>query len=89
MTELTVSLPEMVPAEHHSSARHLKPGVYTPLPTFFDKDQELNLEEYEKHLIRKCSLCRIFRSVYTCADNIDVVSKGTCTCRMEQAIATT
>jgi 4-hydroxy-2-oxoglutarate aldolase len=44
----------MLPAEHHSSARTLKPGVYTPLPTFFDEDEELNLEEYEKHLIREC-----------------------------------
>jgi 4-hydroxy-2-oxoglutarate aldolase len=44
----------MFPAEHHSSARSLKPGVYTPLPTFFNEDEELNLEEYEKHLIREC-----------------------------------
>jgi hypothetical protein len=44
----------MLPAEHHSSARILKPGVYTPLPTFFNEDEELNLEEYEKHLIREC-----------------------------------
>lgn len=45
----------MLPAKHLSSARYLEPGVYTPLPTFFDDDEELNLEEYEKHLIRECS----------------------------------
>ncbi|KEQ99279.1 hypothetical protein AUEXF2481DRAFT_62175 [Aureobasidium subglaciale EXF-2481] len=29
----------------------LRPGVYTPLPTFFYEDEELNLVEYRKHLL--------------------------------------
>ncbi|KAI5273154.1 hypothetical protein E4T47_03694 [Aureobasidium subglaciale] len=28
-----------------------RPGVYTPLPTFFYEDEELNLVEYRKHLL--------------------------------------
>ncbi|KAI4735796.1 hypothetical protein E4T50_13692 [Aureobasidium sp. EXF-12298] len=51
MSEPRKGLPEMLPAKEHSSARHLRPGVYTPLPTFFNEDEELNLEEYEKHLV--------------------------------------
>ncbi|KAH0284912.1 putative dihydrodipicolinate synthase [Aureobasidium namibiae CBS 147.97] len=45
----------MLSTKQHSSARHLKPGVYTPLPTFFNEDEELNLKEYEKHLIHVVS----------------------------------
>ncbi|THY14130.1 putative dihydrodipicolinate synthase [Aureobasidium pullulans] len=41
----------MLFGERHSSVCCLKSGVYTPLPTFFNEDEELNLEEYEKHLI--------------------------------------
>ncbi|THW17898.1 putative dihydrodipicolinate synthase [Aureobasidium pullulans] len=41
----------MLSGERHSSVCCLKSGVYTPLPTFFNEDEELNLEEYEKHLI--------------------------------------
>ncbi|TIA15729.1 putative dihydrodipicolinate synthase [Aureobasidium pullulans] len=41
--------------ERHSSVCCLKSGVYTPLPTFSNEDEELNLEEYEEHLIRECS----------------------------------
>ncbi|PWN88818.1 putative dihydrodipicolinate synthase [Acaromyces ingoldii] len=31
--------------------RALSPGVYTPLPTFFDDDEELDLDSYRKHLL--------------------------------------
>jgi len=31
--------------------RELKPGVYGPLPTFFDDEQELDLVSYKKHLL--------------------------------------
>ncbi|TVY81070.1 L-threo-3-deoxy-hexylosonate aldolase [Lachnellula suecica] len=33
--------------------RKLKPGVYGPLPTFFDENQELDLGSYKKHLLSK------------------------------------
>jgi 4-hydroxy-2-oxoglutarate aldolase len=31
--------------------RALRPGVYGPLPTFFDDNQELDLVSYKKHLL--------------------------------------
>ena len=31
--------------------RNLGPGVYGPLPTFFDDDQEINYDDYRKHLL--------------------------------------
>ncbi|RAK98735.1 dihydrodipicolinate synthase family protein [Aspergillus ibericus CBS 121593] len=31
--------------------RILKPGVYAPLPTFFDENQELDYGSYQKHLL--------------------------------------
>ncbi|KUJ17607.1 putative dihydrodipicolinate synthase [Mollisia scopiformis] len=31
--------------------RRLEPGVYGPLPTFFDDNQELDLQSYKKHLL--------------------------------------
>ena len=31
--------------------RELRPGVYGPLPTFFDDHQELDLASYKKHLL--------------------------------------
>ena len=31
--------------------RYLGPGVYGPLPTFFDDDQEINYDDYRKHLL--------------------------------------
>ena len=33
--------------------RNLKPGLYNPPPTFFDKIQELDLVSYKKHLLSK------------------------------------
>jgi len=63
-TESKPILSDMLFAKQHSSARHLKPGVYTPLPTFFNEDEELNLEEYKKHLIRKCSWLEV--RLYSC-----------------------
>lgn len=33
--------------------RTLKPGVYGPLPTFFDDQQEIDYASYKKHLLRK------------------------------------
>ncbi|KAL2031085.1 hypothetical protein VTO58DRAFT_106436 [Aureobasidium pullulans] len=45
----------MLFGERHSSVCCLKSGVYTPLPTFFNEDEELNLEEYEEHLIHVVS----------------------------------
>lgn len=35
-----------------SAQPSLRPGVYTPLPTFFYEDEEMNLDEYRKHLLR-------------------------------------
>ena len=31
--------------------RELQPGVYGPLPTFFDENEELDLISYKKHLL--------------------------------------
>ena len=37
--------------------RPLRPGVYGPLPVFFDDKQELDLISYKKHLLSKfCTL---------------------------------
>jgi len=36
--------------------RELKPGVYGPLPTFFNDKQELDLVSYKKHLLRLARL---------------------------------
>lgn len=33
--------------------RILRPGVYAPLPTFFDDDQEVDYVSYKKHLLSK------------------------------------
>ncbi|KAK4902905.1 hypothetical protein LTR27_000844 [Elasticomyces elasticus] len=35
--------------------RKLRPGLYGPLPTFFDDDQELDLVSYRKHLLSETS----------------------------------
>ncbi|PQE06262.1 Aldolase-type TIM barrel protein [Rutstroemia sp. NJR-2017a BBW] len=35
----------------NSKVRELKPGVYGPLPTFFDDKQELDLVSYKRHLL--------------------------------------
>ncbi|OOF98693.1 hypothetical protein ASPCADRAFT_162356 [Aspergillus carbonarius ITEM 5010] len=34
-----------------ATTRTLKPGVYAPLPTFFDENQELDYGSYKKHLL--------------------------------------
>lgn len=34
-----------------SYRRPLRPGVYVPLPTFFDDSQDLDYETYAKHLL--------------------------------------
>lgn len=31
--------------------RALQPGVYAPLPTFFDEQQEVDYVSYKKHLL--------------------------------------
>lgn len=31
--------------------RVLRPGVYAPLPTFFDDNQEIDYDCYKKHLL--------------------------------------
>lgn len=31
--------------------RTLRPGVYAPLPTFFDDNQEIDYVSYKKHLL--------------------------------------
>ncbi len=33
--------------------RTLAPGVYGPLPTFFDDEQEIDYAAYKDHLLRK------------------------------------
>ncbi|KAI0021953.1 putative dihydrodipicolinate synthase [Xylariomycetidae sp. FL0641] len=32
--------------------RDLKPGLYCPLPTFFDHNEEINYDNYKKHLLK-------------------------------------
>lgn len=39
--------------------RSLCPGVYAPLPTFFDDDQELDLQSYKSHLLSTLSFDRV------------------------------
>ncbi|KAJ5150905.1 dihydrodipicolinate synthase [Penicillium canariense] len=33
------------------ATRALRPGIYAPLPTFFDDNQEIDYESYKKHLL--------------------------------------
>jgi hypothetical protein len=35
--------------------RALRPGVFAPLPTFFDEHQELDYDSYKKHLLSESS----------------------------------
>lgn len=41
---------------HNMKYRPLHPGIYVPLPSFFDDEQELDLDSFELHLLRMCSL---------------------------------
>ena len=34
-----------------NARRALSPGVYAPLPTFFDDDQEIDFDSYKAHLL--------------------------------------
>ncbi|QKX62103.1 uncharacterized protein TRUGW13939_09259 [Talaromyces rugulosus] len=36
---------------YSGTKRRLRPGVYAPLPTFFDEHQELDYDSYKKHLL--------------------------------------
>lgn len=36
-----------------SKFRALKPGVYGPLPTFFDENQDIDFASYKRHLLSK------------------------------------
>lgn len=48
------------PESRERLERHrLKPGVYGPLPTFFDENQELDLVSYKKHLLSELSYTNI------------------------------
>jgi L-threo-3-deoxy-hexylosonate aldolase len=38
------------------TTRPLQPGVYVPLPTFFDENQEIDYDSYGKHLLGKIPL---------------------------------
>jgi hypothetical protein len=43
-----IPLPMTVP-------RTFRPGVYGPLPTFFDENEEIDYEAYKAHLLRELS----------------------------------
>jgi L-threo-3-deoxy-hexylosonate aldolase len=43
--------PLLVAPAERDKMRELKPGLYGPLPTFFDDDQELDFVSYKKHLL--------------------------------------
>lgn len=38
------------------TTRPLRPGVYVPLPTFFDENQEIDFDSYRRHLLGKIGL---------------------------------
>lgn len=38
------------------TTRPLRPGVYVPLPTFFDDNQEIDFDSYRRHLLGKIGL---------------------------------
>lgn len=41
--------------------RRLEPGVYGPLPTFFDDNQEIDFVSYETHLLGEyCHVMSIY-----------------------------
>lgn len=45
-----------VPKMTKYTTRPLQPGVYVPLPTFFDENQEIDYDSYKKHLLGEFSL---------------------------------
>lgn len=40
--------------------RKLQPGVYGPLPTFFDETQEIDFVSYKKHLLSELTSLHLF-----------------------------
>lgn len=56
--------------------RKLKPGVYGPLPTFFDDNQELDLTSYKKHLLSKSTRVRSRAKTTDMGNLLDLATKG-------------
>jgi hypothetical protein len=46
----------------NSTRRSLPSGVYAPLPTFFDSDEELDLVSFRRHLTRKLPVRRLYNN---------------------------
>jgi hypothetical protein len=46
LRHMSASMPES-----KATRRPLRPGLYGPLPTFFDDNQELDLDSFGKHLL--------------------------------------
>ena len=49
--------------------RPLRAGIYVPLPTFFDNNEELDLKSFAKHVV-----CKLMLSSDT--DEVDTASRG-------------
>ena len=57
--------------------RSLGPGVYGPLPTFFDDDQQINYDDYRRHLLSKFWFCfKLHRPAADIDHRIDAASQG-------------
>ena len=54
---IPASLALLVRMKSTGRRRRLEPGLYGPLPTFFDENQELDLISYKHHLLRESQNC--------------------------------
>jgi hypothetical protein len=60
--------------------RDLGPGVYGPLPTFFDDDQQINYDDYSRHLLSELSISNVHRLVADFNRRLDAASQGISRC---------
>lgn len=57
----------------------LTPGVYTPLPTFFNENEDVDLVGYKKHVLRK-SDNDYLKGFQTDDVILDIVKQGASEC---------
>ena len=60
----------------------LEAGVYGPLPTFFDDNQELDLISYRKHLLSELIIKRLNHHITNTLIFEDIATKGISMLRM-------
>lgn len=56
--------------------RPLRPGVYAPLPTFFDDNQEIDYVSYKKHLLSTEPRIFVIGQYMLLISTIDLATRG-------------